>query len=209
VERRRLEGLPESLLPLAFAFLHRLVGLPYPPRARTGQELMRQLRLPSPVGCDGGQGWRWQEEGGWLILARKPTFVPPETPYFTYTLKIPGELEISEISRRFRITRRTVSPWMRSGEGDRVGVALPLVPGDWVTIRNRRPGDRLRPQGRTHERKLKDLLIDRRWPREARDRIPLLCVGDDIVWVPGLTIDHRYRLTRAHTLAWAAELEVP
>jgi tRNA(Ile)-lysidine synthase len=64
-----------------------------------------------------------------------------------------------------------------------------------VTVRNRRPGDRLRPLGAPGSRKLKDVLIDRGVPRRQRDRLPLLCWAGEIAWVPGITIDHRFRLT--------------
>src|SRR5436305_652601 len=84
-------------------------------------------------------------------------------------------------------------------------LALPLVPGDRVTVRNRRPGDRLRPLGARGSRRLKEVLVDRRVPRPLRDRIPLLCVGERIAWVPGVTIDHGFRL-RGETTAWVAEI---
>jgi hypothetical protein len=60
---------------------------------------------------------------------------------------------------------------------------------------------------------LKEVLIDRRVPREARDRLPLLCIigeagdaGDAIAWVPGVAIDERFRLGPAAADAWIAEL---
>jgi tRNA(Ile)-lysidine synthase len=52
---------------------------------------------------------------------------------------------------------------------------------------------------------LKEVLIDRRVPREERDRLPLLCVDGRIAWVPGVTIDHRFRIT-GETTAWVAEV---
>ncbi|RME37660.1 MAG: tRNA lysidine(34) synthetase TilS [Deltaproteobacteria bacterium] len=58
-------------------------------------------------------------------------------------------------------------------------IAFPLL------VRNRRPGDRFRPLGAPGERKLKDVLIDARIPREKRDRLPLLVCGDSILWVGG------------------------
>jgi tRNA(Ile)-lysidine synthetase-like protein len=74
-----------------------------------------------------------------------------------------------------------------------------------VTIRNRRPGDRIHPLGARGSRRLKEVLIDARVPRSARERLPLLCVGDRIAWAPGVTIDQSVRLD-GHATAWVAEV---
>ena len=65
---------------------------------------------------------------------------------------------------------------------------LRLADGEVLTVRTRRPGDRLRPLGAPGERRLKEVLIDRGVPRAERDRLPLLCRGERILWVPGVTI---------------------
>ena len=81
---------------------------------------------------------------------------------------------------------------------------------DWngrLTVRNRRPGDRIRPLGCRYSKRLKEVLIDRGIPRERRDRLPLVCIEDRIAWVPGLTIDEAYRVTdRNH--AWSVSVEL-
>lgn len=84
---------------------------------------------------------------------------------------------------------------MLRGEPFRAGLALPSRAPDRVSVRNRRPGDRLRPLGSPGSRKLKEVLIDRGVPRWQRDRLPLLCWAGEIAWVPGIAIDHRFRLT--------------
>jgi len=75
-----------------------------------------------------------------------------------------------------------------------------------MTIRNRRAGDRLRPLGAPGRRRLKDVLIDHKMPREERDLLPLLLWRDRIAWVPGVTIDEAFRFTAGGPL-WVAELE--
>ena len=139
-----------------------------------------------------------------LILRRAPR-ARETAADFTYTLQIPGELDIPEVSVRMRVSRRAVEPWMFEGSAHRAGLALPLTEGDRVTIRNRRPGDRIHPLGADGSRRLKDVLIDRRVPRAERDRLPLLCVGERIAWVPGVTIEERFRLAGDAT-AWVAEV---
>ena len=57
--------------------------------------------------------------------------------------------------------------------------------GTSLLLRSRRPGDRLHLPG-VGTRKLQDVLVDARVPREARDALPLLEAGGEIVWVPGV-----------------------
>jgi tRNA(Ile)-lysidine synthetase-like protein len=216
VERAALAALPAPLVPAALALLHRRAGAPYPAGRAGRGELLRQLAGGGGVGCDCGGGWRWRTEGSSLVLAHRPSrrrrreAAPP----FTYTLVAPGELEIPELSLRFRLARGPVEGWMFRGDRRRAGLALPLGPGEAVTVRSRRPGDRLRPLGAPGERRLKEVLIDRRVPRGERDRLPLLCLGAGgprVAWVPGVTIDERYRLRRADATvaggAWVAAVE--
>ena len=54
-----------------------------------------------------------------------------------------------------------------------------------LLVRSRRPGDRIHLPG-VGTRKLQDVLVDARVPREARDALPLVVVGGEIVWVPGV-----------------------
>jgi tRNA(Ile)-lysidine synthase len=195
-DRRRLAALPPPLLPFALALLHRRAGADYPAGLAAAAELRRQLRPGPRVACDCGAGWRWQAAGETLRLLRvRPgeTIAP-----FTYTLEVPGELAIPELAVTIRVSRQPVEAWMLRGAPLRAGLALPLPDSGRparVTVRNRRPGDRLWPLGAPGSRKLKDVLIDRGVPRRRRDRLPLLCWAGEIAWVPGITIDHRFRLT--------------
>ncbi|WLV24774.1 tRNA lysidine(34) synthetase TilS [Aciduricibacillus chroicocephali] len=55
------------------------------------------------------------------------------------------------------------------------------------TIRNRRAGDRMNWQGLNGSRKLKDLFIDEKIPREKRDCWPVITdASGRILWLPGL-----------------------
>jgi len=64
----------------------------------------------------------------------------------------------------------------------------------------------MQPLGAPGTRKLKDLLIDRRIPRERRDQLPLLCLGDRIAWVPGVTVDEAFRVSPEAEQTWVAEV---
>lgn len=62
------------------------------------------------------------------------------------------------------------------------------------TLRPRRIGERFQPLGFTHEKKLKEILINRKIPRECRDTIPLLAVGEEVVWVDKVGVAERFRV---------------
>lgn len=70
----------------------------------------------------------------------------------------------------------------------------PVKTGPDLTVRSRRPGDRLRPLGLGGEKKLQDILVDAKVPAAERDGVPLVCAGDQIAWVVGHCIDERYAL---------------
>lgn len=60
-----------------------------------------------------------------------------------------------------------------------------------LTVRSRRPGDRLRPLGLGGEKKVQDLLVDAKVPLEERDAVPLVCADWGIAWVVGHRMDER------------------
>jgi tRNA(Ile)-lysidine synthase len=72
---------------------------------------------------------------------------------------------------------------------------LPDQANELFLLRNRRPGDRFQPLGMSNPKKLKDFLIDRKIPVELRDRLPLLLWNDEIVWVAGVAISERFKVT--------------
>lgn len=67
------------------------------------------------------------------------------------------------------------------------GAALTDFPD--LVYRGRQPGDRIRLAGGS--KKLSDLLIDRKVPREARDSLRVLASGSQVLWVEGLAADVR------------------
>ena len=63
-----------------------------------------------------------------------------------------------------------------------------------LTLRSPAAGDRFHPLGAPGSKKVGDFLTDRKIPAQARNLIPVLAAGDDIIALPGLRIDHRYRI---------------
>ena len=65
-----------------------------------------------------------------------------------------------------------------------------------LLVRTRQDGDRMQPLGMRNEKKIKDILIDRHIPRDIRTQLPLFFAGTRCIWLGGIQIDHRVRLTR-------------
>lgn len=76
-----------------------------------------------------------------------------------------------------------------------------------LVVRTRRPGDRMRPLGMGgSEQKVQDLLIQRRVPKFARDFIPIVESGGDIVCVAGLRLDERFKVSGSTTCMTEVEV---
>src|SRR5579884_3520631 len=114
------------------------------------------------------------------------------------------------------------TPWLAEAEIiERPDVYAALQEGDWSTIwrllasdrytiyvdgncvgrrvlvRTRRAGDRMRPLGMAHEKKIQDMLVDQHIPRAERDQLPLFFSAQHCIWLAGVQIDDRVRLTPA------------
>jgi tRNA(Ile)-lysidine synthase len=76
-------------------------------------------------------------------------------------------------------------------------IMLPQGDPAHLALRSRCPGDRFQPLGMEgHQVKISDFMIDQKIPRRARERWPLVCVGDQIAWVVGLRLSERFRVEK-------------
>jgi tRNA(Ile)-lysidine synthase len=73
-----------------------------------------------------------------------------------------------------------------------------------LLVRRRSGGERLQPDARRPRRTLKNLFQEAGVPPWERDRLPLLFCGADLVWVPGLGIDARFKAA-AKRAGWLPE----
>jgi tRNA(Ile)-lysidine synthase len=67
--------------------------------------------------------------------------------------------------------------------------------GDRLVIRCRQHGDRFQPLGMSQTKKLGEYMIDAKIPRAWRQRVPIVCSPEHIVWVVGWRIDGRVKVT--------------
>jgi tRNA(Ile)-lysidine synthase len=96
-------------------------------------------------------------------------------------------LTLEEMETGSSLQDLEAGPWTASLDADRI--VFPLM------LRNFRPGDRFIPLGMKGHKKLKDFFVDMKIPSDARSRIPVLAQGDQLVWVCGLRMDDRFKVT--------------
>lgn len=65
-----------------------------------------------------------------------------------------------------------------------------------VTIRGRMNGDKFTPYGMKGNKKLKDLFIDLKIPKDDRDNIPLVAINDEIAWIVGYRVSDKFKISR-------------
>lgn len=67
---------------------------------------------------------------------------------------------------------------------DHLNIYLSSILG--LSLRSRRPGDKINLLNQKGSKKIKDLFIDKKVDRRLRDTWPLVLQGDEIIWVPKL-----------------------
>ncbi len=65
----------------------------------------------------------------------------------------------------------------------------------YLQVRTRRTGDRIQPLGMAHEKKVQDVLVDAHIARADRSSIPLFFSTFHCVWLAGVCLDERVKLT--------------
>ena len=158
---------------------------------------------------------RWENHlpgGATVIIQRDKIYFNRERPRpslkkeYRYSLSVPGEVEIDEIGKTMRasllekVSVEEVNLHAKTGYVDYNCLAKQLI------VRNRNEGDRFVPLGMRGTKKVQDFFIDEKVPIEERDFIPIVESGGKIVWVGGMRIDERVKVTPATTRVVKFEL---
>lgn len=150
----------------------RVAALPAEPRPQEGAPVI-PLSIPGVVELpDAGwrvRAWHIEQPAGIGDLALPP---PEEHPAFAHT---------GLDAQRGQAEMRAYLDAEKAGEA--------------LAVRTWRRGDRFRPLGMEHEKKLQDFFADAKVPRELRSRLPLVLGCDHLLWVAGLRIDDRVKVT--------------
>jgi tRNA(Ile)-lysidine synthetase-like protein len=166
LDRSVVAGMSEPVAAELMRMLYSRAGGKQPSLSRP--HLISMLRLALP-----GRGGRGVDLPGGLrlrIVGETMEIVASQTP--ATRLHRPGS--------RLEITRCSGCA-DQNAEHFKIGVDLRLG--------FRRPGLTMRPRGGRGTRKLQDIFVDARVPREDRDTWPLVFAGESLVWVPGVATD--------------------
>lgn len=71
--------------------------------------------------------------------------------------------------------------------------------GKTLTIRNRQAEDVFKPLGFSGIVKLKKYLINKKIPKMKRDKLPMLCDGKEVLWLPGYSLSERIKVKNKPT----------
>ncbi|MEE8637763.1 MAG: tRNA lysidine(34) synthetase TilS [Candidatus Margulisiibacteriota bacterium] len=144
-----------------------------------------ELHLPGGIFVVGGRDEL-------IICRQKPETAPSRS--YSYSLSVPGEVEIEELGRKMRAE---FSVGEIEDRDPNVAFIDYASLGKKLTVRNKEEGDRFQPLGMKGSKKLQDLFVDEKVPAELRDSIPVVESGGKIVWVGGLRIDERAKVTKS------------
>ncbi len=64
-----------------------------------------------------------------------------------------------------------------------------------LTLRQWKPGDFFVPLGMSGKKKLSDFMIDEKIPVNLKRKVQVLLSGNDIVWIAGMRIDDRFKIS--------------
>lgn len=136
-----------------------------------------------------------ERSGAKVVLVSRARLRGQRADQFELQLDIPGAVE----APHGRWILSAAGPMPRhEAQGAEAGQVMidasTLSPG--LIVRPRRPGDRLHPLGAPGSKKVQDVFVDRKIPRDQRDREPI--VTDEmgrIVWVAGQVLASPFRVT--------------
>jgi tRNA(Ile)-lysidine synthase len=111
---------------------------------------------------------------------------------FSAELKVPGETGVPGAGLHVRVTK---GRGFRKSKSLRAGtlpsfcqVSAAAVGRSKLALRTWKPGDRIRPLGMDGSRKVQDILVDAKVPRDERGQLPVLVCRDTVIWIPGYRI---------------------
>jgi tRNA(Ile)-lysidine synthase len=127
-------------------------------------------------------GWELVREYDHLRLAR--TSRRSKTLCYAYPLVIDSRLTVPEAGMTISCRLVPGCP-AELPENHLAAVFDPAALTGPLVIRNFRHGDRFRPLGMAGHKKVKDLFIEKKVPLSERAVLPLLVMGDEVLWLPG------------------------
>jgi tRNA(Ile)-lysidine synthase len=130
-----------------------------------------------------------------VVLSKREPAEVPTVVSFELQLRVPGTVEAPH--GRWAVTAE--GPLPAPVDVDRGAMSVVVDAGelgDHLIVRARRSGDRLQPLGAPGRKKVQDVLVDRKVPRDDRDRVAIVTTEKgQIVWVAGEVLAEPFRVT--------------
>lgn len=101
----------------------------------------------------------------------------------------------TDLDDYYTITEHTLADFKPSKNRDEIYVDAKVLAHGPLTVRFWRKGDRIRPFGMNGSKAVSDIFSDAKIPLGHKHKIPLLCVGDTILWVTGIRASSLYHVT--------------
>lgn len=185
----RLSGKSLAQMPAALAaltlrmYVEEKVGASVPAARRALPEVLRL--------CEAGGSHEIQFEGAKLTTEYGEIAVGDGDAGKGEAAELPEAIELP-VPGKVKFGEWLVSTGKEVTEGAVIGLV-----GEWaivngLTVRAREEGDSIRPAGMDGNKSLQDLFVDQKVPERLRAAYPVVCSGDEVIWVPGLAVsgDH-------------------
>ncbi|MFL5763501.1 MAG: tRNA lysidine(34) synthetase TilS [Bacteroidia bacterium] len=117
--------------------------------------------------------------------------------------KAQKEILLGDCSLRFRIADAKTQALKKSKDTANLDLNKLKFP---LELRRWREGDRFQPFGMKGKKKLSDFFIDEKLSLDQKENTWLLCSEGNIVWVAGMRIDDRFRVSAGTKKIFVAEL---
>ncbi len=194
LDREEFLDLPSALQRhLLRAAIEKLLGNLKDIEARHIEGIMSSLTKPAGRRISLPRGLIFSIEYNKYLIASDPAALSPFPALIgEFPLKIPGETLLPGWRVEANITNR--EQMIEKDEGFTAYFNLAQT-GDKLVVRPRRTGDRFQPLGLSQPKKLGKFMIDTKIPQAWRERIPIVCSPEQILWVVGWRIDDRVKVT--------------
>ncbi|MCJ8211413.1 tRNA lysidine(34) synthetase TilS [Mucilaginibacter sp. RS28] len=142
-------------------------------------------------------GRRFEGDGWLLVLDREQLILSPQSNYLPTNVQVNANDETCIWGTyQFKISHTSAQVPIPPDP------AIAMIDSDQLifplTVRSWELSDAFRPLGMESRKKLSDFFIARKIPLHRKSRIPIVVNGNgEIIWIAGLRLDDRYKITAA------------
>ena len=194
LDKERFLKLPPALKRhLLRKAIEKLLGNLKDIEARHIEEIMDALTKPAGKRLSLPGGLIFSIEYNHYLLGPDPAALSPFPVLDAeFQLNIPGETRLPG----WHIEANIINQERMTEKNEDLTAYLDLnKTGDKLAVRGRQRGDRFQPLGISQPKKLGEFMIDAKIPHSWRQRIPVVCSPEQILWVVGWRIDERVKVT--------------